>query len=280
MAVESSAISADPWGVCFDQSKNLWVTDDDEQVLEFTSGQLKALKANSNSPSPAVTISSSSFSKIIGCNFDSNGNLWLVDEGNKSVDQISKMQLKAGGSITPAVIISDSAEMVYPDFLAFDKSGNLWVSDENASALLAFSPSQQTSGGAHTAVVKISDNSGSLNDPGELAFDNKGNVWVTNYGGGTVVMFAKKDLAASGDPTPAVTLTGAAFDGPWGLAFQNGNSGPLWILNYSDGTLNEFVPSQMMSSGSPVPKVSLSNTSSDAYQITFGPVDGKAGDSN
>ena len=276
---ESAAITDDPWGVCFDKKKNLWITDDSEQVLEFTSRQLKKLKANSNSPSPAVTISSSSFSNIIGCNFDSAGNLWLVDEGNKSVDEISTTQLQAGGPINPPHrIITDSAEFDYPDFLAFDKSGNLWVSDENASSLLAFSPSQQASGGTQTAVVKISG--GSLDDPGELAFDNHGNLWVTNYDGDTVVMFAKKDLGASGSPASAVTLSGAAFVGPWGLAFQNGNSGPLWILNYNDGTLNEFVPSQIMSSGSPTPKVSLSNTSSDAYQITFGPVDGKAGDSN
>ena len=58
-------------------------------------------------------------------------------------------------------------------------------------------------------------------------------------------------------------------------AFRNGDSGPLWILNNNDGTLNEFVPSQTMSSGSPTPKVSLSNTSSHAYQITFGPARGQ-----
>ena len=276
---ESAAISSDPWGVCFDKSNNLWVTDNDEQVLEFTSRQLKKLKANSNSPTPAVTISSSSFSNIIGCNFDSAGNLWLVDEGNKSLEEISTTQLQAGGPINPPHrIITDATEFNYPDFLAFDKSGNLWVSDENASSLLAFSPSQQASGGTQTAVVKISG--GGLDDPGELAFDNHGNLWVTNYDGETVVMFANKDLGTSGTPAPAVTLSGAAFDGPWGLAFQNGDSGPLWILNYSNGTLNEFVPSQIMSSGSPKPKVSLSNTSVNAYQMTFGAVDGKAGDTN
>jgi sugar lactone lactonase YvrE len=275
---ESAAITDDPWGVCFDKKKNLWVTDDSEQVLEFTSAQLKKLNANSNSPSPAVTISSSSFSNIIGCNFDSAGNLWLVDEGNQSVDEISTTQLQAGGPINPPHRIITDSEFDYPDFLAFDKSGNLWVSDENGSSLLAFSPSQQASGGTQTAFVKISG--GSLDEPGELAFDNHGNLWVTNYGDNTVVMFAKKDLGASGSPASAVTLSGAAFVGPWGLAFQNGNSGPLWILNYNDGTLNEFLPSQIMSSGSPTPKVSLSNTSSSAYQITSGPVDGKAGDTN
>jgi len=45
-----------------------------------------------------------------------------------------------------------------------------------------------------------------------------------------VAMFAEADLAASGDPMPAVAQSGA-FDGPSGLAFQNGNSGRLWILN-------------------------------------------------
>ncbi len=280
---ESAAITGEPLGICFDKKKNLWVTDFSEQVLEFTSAQLKRLKASSNSPAPAVTITSTSFNDINGCNFDSAGNLRLVDQDSPSVDEISKTQLKAGGSITPAKIISDSAEFDFPTFLAFDKSGNLWVTNEHgspmgtgSSSLLAFSPSQQASGGTQTAAVKIS--SGSLNAPGELAFDNHGNLWVTNFGGETVVMFAKKDLGTSGSPTPAVTLSSAAFNGPWGLAFQNGESGPLWILNNNDGMLNEFVPSQIMSSGSPTPKVSLSNTSSHAYQITFGPVEGKAGD--
>ena len=79
----------------------------------------------------------------------------------------------------------------------------------------------------------------------------------------------------------AATLNSAAFNGPYGMAFQNGDSGPLWIMNDHDGTLIEFVPSQIKSSGSPTPKVSLSNASATfATQITFGPVDGKAGDTN
>ena len=275
---ESAALNGRPWGVCFDGSKNLWVTDDNEQMFEFTSAQLKKLKASSNSPAPAITISSSAFGNIFGCNFDSAGNLWVVDAQNKTLNEISTTQLQTGGSITPYRIINDSAEFDFPDFIAFDKSGNLWVSDENANSLFAFSPSQQASGGTQTATVQIS--SGSLDSPGQLAFDNKGNLWVTNFLGETVVMFAQKDLGTSGSRAPVVTLSGAAFNGPWSLAFQNGDSGPLWILNFNDGTLNEFVPSHIMSSGSPTPRVSLSNTSSGAYQMTFGPVDGKAGDSN
>jgi sugar lactone lactonase YvrE len=285
-AALSSAIRAFPTGICFDKKKNLWVADFNEQLLEFTSAQLKGLNASSNSPTPAVTITSPSFNDINGCTFDSDGNLWLVDQDAPGLDEISKTQLKAGGSITPAKIISDSAEFLFPTFLAFDKSGNLWVTNTAGSPfgagpthLLAFSPSQVASGGTQTAAVKIS--SAILDVPGELTFDNHGNLWVPNYGNNTVVMFAKKDLATSGSPAPAIMLSSAAFNGPYGMAFQNGNSGPLWIMNDNDGTLNEFMPSQIKSGGSPTPKVSLSNASATfAAQITFGPVDGKAGDTN
>lgn len=283
---ESAAITGDVTGLCFDKKKNLWVTDFSEQLLEFTPAQLKGLNASSNSPTPAVTITSTSFSDINGCTFDSEGNLWLVDQDRPGLDEISTAQLKAGGSITPAKTISDSAEFLFPTFLAFDKAGNLWVTNTHGGPfgtgpthLLAFSPSQVASGGTQTAAVKIS--SAILDVPGELTFDNHGNLWVPNFGNNTVVMFAEKDLGTSGSPSPAVTLSSAAFNGPYGMAFQNGDSGPLWIMNDNDGTLIEFVPSRIKSSGSPTPKVSLSNASATfATQITFGPVDGKAGDTN
>src|SRR5271168_285385 len=91
------------YGACFDKAKNLWVTDFDQNILEFTASALKKLPT---APSPAVTISSSSFVSITGCNFDKHGNLWVADHENDSLDQISAAQLKAGSaSVTPAVII-------------------------------------------------------------------------------------------------------------------------------------------------------------------------------
>lgn len=277
---ESAAISSEPWGVCFDKGKNLWVSGDTEQLLKFTSAQLKKLGPSSNSPSPVVTISSSSFIDIVGCTFDSHGNLWVVDAENKSIDEVSAAQLSAGtATITPAVVITDSAEFSDPVFIAFDQSENLWVSDRVADKLFEFASGLLTGGGAKSASITISNNGGSLLGNGELAFDSQGNLWVPNESGPTVVMFSKSDLAMSGSPAPAVTLSSAALNGPFSLAFQ-GSNGPLWVLDENDNKLFKFLPSQIKSSGAPTPKVTVQNAANEAWQITFGPEAGKPGDKN
>jgi hypothetical protein len=56
------------YSLCFDKAKNLWVIQYPNIILEFTAASLKKLPT---APSPAVTISSSSFSNSIGgCAFD------------------------------------------------------------------------------------------------------------------------------------------------------------------------------------------------------------------
>ena len=112
-----------------------------------------------------------------------------------------------------------------------------------------------------------------MDDPGQIGFDGKGNLWVTSYSAGTVVMFPKSDLASSNDDTPAVTIDSSSLDGPWGLGFRGNN---LWILNYNSGNADEFVPKQLKTSGAPVPKVILTGAAAaDSWQITFGPALGK-----
>src|SRR5271156_6392138 len=159
------SIGVDPYGVCFDHSKNLWVVDDSNEILEFTAKSLKKLPAT---PSPAVTISSSSFVELVGCAFDKNGNLWVADLDIDSLDEVSTTQLKASGNITPAIIITDTTEMssAAPGFVTFDKSGNLWTDGRDDEELFKFSASQLTSGGNTTAAV-ILGGGGSLDDPGQ-----------------------------------------------------------------------------------------------------------------
>jgi sugar lactone lactonase YvrE len=265
------SIGAVPNGVCFDQSKNLWVADESNEIFEFTAKSLKKLPAT---PTPAVTISSSSFEEIEGCAFDKNGNLWLADLDNNSLDEVSTTQLKASGSITPAIIITDTAEMssAAPGFVTFDKSGNLWTDGRDDEELFEFSASQLTSGGNQTAAVVLGGG-GSFSDPGQIGFDGKGNLWVTSYEFDTVVMFPKSDLASSNNDAPAVTIDSSSLDGPWGLGFSNGN---LWIVNYNSGNADKFVPNQLKTSGAPVPKVILTGAAAeDSWQITFGPALGK-----
>ncbi|MGD0671421.1 MAG: hypothetical protein ABSB13_05045 [Candidatus Binatus sp.] len=266
------SIGAAPYGACFDKSKNLWVTDDDEEILGFTASELKKLPT---APSAAVTITSSSFSGIEGCTFDKHGNLWLMDRGNDSLDEISAAQLKAGsGPITPAVIITDSTQMssAAPGFVTFDKSGNLWTDGREVDELFEFSASQLTTTGDKTAAVVLGGG-GSLNDPGQIGFDGHGNLWVGSYSDDTVVEFPKGQLSTSNNDAPAVTISSSSLDGPWGLAFHGSD---LWVMDYADVNAQEFTPGQIKATGSPAPKVLLTGAAAKySWGITFGPAFGK-----
>jgi secreted PhoX family phosphatase len=96
-------------GLAFDKSKNLWVVVDNEEVVEFTAAQLKNLKSDP-SPTPSVVITgTSTFQSIDGCNFDQQGNLWVVDDFGHSIDELSKAQLAAGSAnVTPAIVITSA----------------------------------------------------------------------------------------------------------------------------------------------------------------------------
>jgi sugar lactone lactonase YvrE len=261
----------DVQGVAFDKSKNIWVTTHTTAVVEFSPSELKKLGSNS-APVPATTIISPMFGFLGGCSFDAGGNLWIADIDDDGVHELSKQQLKAGNnsSITPAVTITSLATLDEPDFLAFDRSGNLWISSHTNSEIVEFEVSQLGSSGDKMPAIVLSDNSGSIDVPAQIAFDHDGNLWVANLNSISVVMFAKSALAASGNPTPAVTLNGSAFTGPWGLAFDRGNN--LWISDLINGKVSKFSVKQLKHSGTPTPPVVLSGFLFGSNQLTFGPV--------
>jgi sugar lactone lactonase YvrE len=253
---------ADVFGLAFDTSNNLWAVDDGVEVVRFTAAQLKKLKS-APSPTPGVIITSTStFVAPTGCAFDHQGNLWVIDNSNDSIDELSKAQLAAGSKdVTPNIVIGSPDLNAY--FLTFDKAANAWVA--NSDKIVEFSAGQLTSGGSKSPSVVLSN---SIDDPGQIAFDKDGNLWVPNSGGDTVVEFAQSQLGSSGSPTPMVTLSGS-FDAPWGLTFDS--KGDLVVVNYNNGTVDKFTPTQIKASGSPPPKVSVTGTETENAQITFGP---------
>ena len=83
-----------------------------------------------------------------------------------------------------------------------------------------------------------------------------GNLWIANLDAGTLVEYTPSQLASSGAPTPAITISsdGSSLSEPGSVAFDR--SGDLWALN-ENGALEEFTPSQLASSGDPTPVVSI-----------------------
>ena len=209
-----------PTGLAFDARGDLWVANfSGNTVVEYTPSQLAATGA----PTPAVTISASggSLNGPLGFAFDARGDLWVANFSGNTVVEYTPSQLAANGAPTPAVTLSASGGSLNgPTGPAIDARGDLWVANNGSNTVVEYTPSQLAATGAPTPAVTISASGGSLVEPAGLAFDASGNLWVANQGANVVVKYTPSQLAATGAPTPAVTLSGAStgLNIPVGLA--------------------------------------------------------------
>ena len=283
--INLSADFSSPWGLVFDSSRNLWVSNVGNGTLtKFTLAQLKALKTNS---SPAAQVVISGLDRPEGMAFDKKHNLWVANEGDSELLEFTPKELKSTGSPTPNVSLSSSA-LDEPVGVAFDKKGNIWVASEGFHEIVMFTAAQLKAGGTQTpAVILSSDGSGSLDNPEPIAFDKAGSLWVGNnldpvLNSGSVVKFTPGQLTTTGSPTPAVMLTATtvngtsafSFDIPTGLALDK--HGNVWVANEhsdADGSVAEFADAEL-ANGSPQPAVFLDGGSnlSEPFFISFGPV--------
>jgi sugar lactone lactonase YvrE len=124
--------------------------------------------------------------------------------------------------------INNDPVLVYPVAVARDSSGNLFVSDASANVIRMV-----TSAGTATIFAGTAGNAGSLdgtgsaarfNQPGGLAFDAGGNLYVADTGNATIRKISAAGVVTTlaGDPTARgnVDATGSAarFNHPVGLA--------------------------------------------------------------
>jgi sugar lactone lactonase YvrE len=154
----------------------------------------------------------------------------------------------------------------------------MYVLNNTSGSVLSFAPGA-TGNVAPTSTV--SGPSTTLNSPYYMAMDPSGNVWVANYAANTVVELTQSQLAVGGSPAPTVTLTSTvsnSLDHPTYVLFDR--SGDLWVTNAApgNGSVVEFTPSQLSTTGSPTPTVTLTDDGvgsiSDPRSMAF---DGQGG---
>jgi sugar lactone lactonase YvrE len=241
-------IDSTPELEAFDTNGNLWIANPrTDTVLGFTPSQLA-----SGATRPAISLTLAN--PPSGLAFDASGDLWVSDAGNH-VDEFTPSQLAASGTPTPAVVLgATGGSLNGPEGLAFDASGDLWVANNGGSTVVEFTPSQLSASGSPSPTVTLSATGTSLDNPVGLAFDAAGDLWAANATNSTLVDFTPSQLAASGSPSPTVTLSSTAsgsLDSPQGIAFDA--AGDLWVANHANNSLVELAPSQLTSTGTPTP---------------------------
>ena len=288
----SSGSLGTPQGVTFDSAGNLWVLDPGAMIngtatpalLKFRSGQLAAL-GMSNSPDPTAIITSTSLAFPQQSVFDAQGNQWVSDHNNNTILVFTAAQLAMTGTnnLMPAVVIS-SAAFNGPLGIVFDGSGNLWVANNGevpgnntatspvGTSIVEFAkahlPAVPTTGMLTPDLmpdITLTDNGqNSIQGPWELAFDSMGNLWSSNANTPfTLVEFAKMSLAATGTPTPAITISPTMDMGVSTLNSTNGlcfdNAGDIAATNAVDAGSAPFFTAPLKS-GQIMPQTFFSGT--------------------
>ncbi|HEU4324127.1 MAG TPA: NHL repeat-containing protein [Roseiflexaceae bacterium] len=186
-----------------------------------------------------------------------SGNVFVSDTLNNRVLRFGSTTALANGAAAEVVLgqetFADNASactatgMSNPAGIAVDSAGALWVADSGGNRVLRFHSAATLNNGASASGVlgqpdlttcdsTASPTASTLANPGDVAVDNAGRLWVADTGGNRVLRF---DQAAS-------KVDGAAADGVLGQStFGTGDGGatqstfrqPLGIAADASGTL-------------------------------------------
>jgi streptogramin lyase len=165
------------------------------------------------------------------------------------------------GAVTgsPATVAVGTTAAATATYTQRPGSGGLWIANSvTLQTVVQYSAGQLASSTSAPPAVALA-----TGDPRPFgaAFDANGNLWVPLFNGNAVVEYTASQLASSGTPTAAVNLTANAgsLSQPAGLAFDA--SGNLWVSNVGANTVVQFSVSQLASSGSPTPAVTVGASS-------------------
>ncbi len=186
---------------------------------------------------------------------------------NDTGASLSSFAPGATGNAAPTSTVSGPTSTLNgPFYMAMDQAGNVWVANNGSSTVIEFTQAELATGGSPNPAVVITANATpSLDHPTSLAFDRSGDLWVVNAGvTQSLVEFTPSQLAASGSPTPAVTITGSGLSGPGSVAIDA--SGNAWVGNDTSNTIVSFARGQLNTSGTPTPVVTLAATAGSLNQ--------------
>ncbi|HEY3755377.1 MAG TPA: protease pro-enzyme activation domain-containing protein [Opitutaceae bacterium] len=159
-----------------------------------------------------------------GFAFDSQGNLYVADNGNKSIRKVSD-----GAISTFATGLTD------PQDLATDSHGNFYVPDGSSNTIKMITPQGVVSVFAGSGAAGTADGanlSAEFSLPVSIAVDSSDNIYVGDQNSGLV-----RKIAVGG----GVTTLATGLKEPTGLCFDgNGN---LLVACQSDDTIRLISPS-------------------------------------
>jgi hypothetical protein len=200
------------YGLAVDANDDAWIPNEPNPPVPGNSVSVLNSAGQSVAGSGGFTGAGLDFPVAVA--IDTDGSAWVVDYGDSHLTHLS-----SSGQALSGASGYTSAQLAFPVNAAIDANHNVWVA--NSSALV---------GQAEAAVTKVSPDGSQFtsyiccNDPSNLAIDQLGNVWVTDYYGNSI-----SEISSSG-----VVLSNGSYAGgidhPQGIAIDG--AGNVWISSY------------------------------------------------
>jgi sugar lactone lactonase YvrE len=180
---DSLAMFNSPQGLAIDAAGNIYVADRGNNVIRkiLPTGRTVTFAGTRTAGFIDGTDELASFNNPTGVAVDVNGNVYVTDQGNSSLREITPGEVVStlvGGPLQLSLLN-------YPSAITIDKTGNLYLVDEGgrifeytpAKVLYILAGTSNNSGfvnGAGTAA--------SFNNPQGIAVDPNGNIYVADQG--------------------------------------------------------------------------------------------------
>jgi sugar lactone lactonase YvrE len=278
-----------PTDMALDGSGNLYVADNDNCTIRMVtpSGAVTTLAGTPGNVGNADgTGAGAQFNYPYGVARDSAGNLYVSDQSGQTIRKITP-----GGVVTTlagspgmsgdANGTGSAATFYYPSGIAVDGSGNVYVSEERNFDIRKITPA-----GVVTTLAGTSGSIGSadgtgpaaqFNLPAGIAIDGSGNLYVADYGNGTIrkvtpagvvsTVAGKAGNQGSADGTGAA----AQFDAPSGIAVDaNGN---LYVADEKNNTIRMITPAGVVTTLGGTPTVAGYSNGTGAAALFDQPFD-------
>ena len=228
-----------PTDVAADASGNIYVADAGNNVIRkiTTSGLVitiagSGVKGNTNGMGTAAA-----FSSPQGIEIYSKGNLYVDDNSNNQVRQITAtgaVTTLAGKGTQGAANGLDTAATFYePTAVAVDASGNVYVADYGNNLVREITIAGKVVTLAGSGVAGFTDGNGTaatFNGPAGIAIDAAGNLYIADYGNNAVRMIT---------PAGVVSTVGKnSLNHPYGITVDA--SGNIYVSNYGNSTIQKL----------------------------------------
>jgi hypothetical protein len=201
------------YGLAVDANDDAWVPNEPNPPVPGNS--VSVLNSAGQSVAGSGGFTGAGLDYPVAVAIDTDGSAWVVDYGDSHLTHLS-----SSGQALSGASGYTSAQLAFPVNAAIDANHNVWVVNSSAAT-----------GMAEAAVTKVSPDGSQFTSytccdgPSNLAIDQLGNVWVTDYYGNSI-----SELSSSGVVLSNVPYSGGGIDHPQGIAIDA--AGNVWIASY------------------------------------------------